>query len=81
MTDYTYKHFLLQTSAEEDETGQWSASFAIFAEDRERTLLYWMPSLFMSFDSSQRNGRRSEPVRITLISLALEARLATQPGG
>jgi hypothetical protein len=58
-------HLLLQASSEEVASGEWWASFAVFTDDREKSLLYWMPSLFRAFateheaeHSAQRAGLR-----------------------
>jgi hypothetical protein len=42
------RHLLLQASSEEMD-GEWWASFAVFNDDSEKSLLYWMPSLLPLF--------------------------------
>jgi hypothetical protein len=46
------RHLLLEASAEEVD-GEWWASFAIFNDDNEKALLYWMPSLLPLFATKQ----------------------------
>jgi hypothetical protein len=46
------RHLLLEASAEEAD-GEWWASFAIFNDDSEKALLYWMPSLLPLFATEQ----------------------------
>ena len=47
-----YRNLLLESSAEELAPGEWSASFAVFTDDR-KTLVYWMPSLFRAFGTER----------------------------
>jgi hypothetical protein len=47
-----YRNLLLETSAEELAAGEWSASFAVFTQDR-KNLVYWMPSLFRAFGTER----------------------------
>jgi hypothetical protein len=52
----------LQASSEEVGKGEWWASFAVFNDDREKSLVYWMPSLFHLFASeheAQEAARRA----------------------
>jgi hypothetical protein len=51
-TEHTRRKLLLETGSEEVTEGEWSASFAVFTDDRDRALVYWMPSLFMAFPTA-----------------------------
>jgi hypothetical protein len=50
----------LQASSEEVAKGEGGASFAVFNDDREKSLVYWMPSLFHLFaqEAARRAGLR-----------------------
>ena len=48
---HSKRDLVLQTTSEQEADGQWSASFAVFDDDRPRSLVYWMPSLFRTFRS------------------------------
>lgn len=47
-----YRNLLLEVTAEELAAGEWSASYAVFTDDRKK-LVYWMPSLFRPFGTER----------------------------
>jgi hypothetical protein len=49
---HSRRQLLLEASAEEVD-GEWWASYAIFNDDSEKALLYWMPSLLPLFATEQ----------------------------
>ena len=61
-----YRNLLLETTAEETAVGEWSASFAVFTQDR-KTLVYWMPSLFRAFGTEREAERAGHMAGVDFI--------------
>ena len=61
-----YRNLLLEAAAEEVAEGEWSASFAVFTDDR-KALVYWMPSLFRAFGSEREAERAGHSAGVEFI--------------